>query len=84
MDTINSLLALDTNYILVVMLVLFFMLETFFNRSERVGSKINHLINNGLFQLLAIAIGSVLGWMAVTTFNWIEANKIDKIRLYLI
>jgi len=75
METINTLLALDPNYILIVLLVLFFMLETFFNRGERVGSKINHLINNGLFQLLAIAVGSILGWMVVSTYSWIEANN---------
>lgn len=75
METLDNLLALDPNYILIGLVVLFFMMETFFTRRVSVGSKLNHLLQNFLFQLLAIAIGSILGFMIVTTYDWISANE---------
>ncbi len=83
METINTLLAIDPNYIVVGLIILFFVLETFFNRRERehVGSKINHLFHNFLFQLLAIAIGSVLGLIVVTTFDWISTYQLGLFNL---
>jgi len=75
MEILNKLLAIDPNYILIGLIVSFFMMETFFSRRTRVGSKLKHLFHNFLFQLLAIAIGSVLGFMIVTTYDWISSNE---------
>ncbi len=71
MEIINKLLELDTNYLLIAFVVLFFMLETYFNRPKSVGFKIGHLGQNFLFQLIAIAMGSLLGFMIVTAYGWI-------------
>ncbi len=78
MESINTLLSLDPNYLLLGLIIIFFVLETFFSRRERpnVGSKINHLFQNVLFQLLAIALGTVIGFMVITTFNWISTYQL--------
>ena len=78
METVNTLLAIDPNYILVGLIILFFVLETFFSQRERenVGSKFNHLFHNFMFQLLIIAIGSVLGFMLITTFDLISTYQL--------
>jgi len=78
MEIIDTLLAIDPNYLLVGLIILFFVLETFFNRRERgnVGNKFKHLFHNFLFQLLAISIGSILGFMIVTTFDTISTYQL--------
>jgi len=78
METVNTLLAIDPNHILLGLIILFFVLETFFSRRERenVGNKFNHLFHNFMFQLLAIAIGSILGFMVITTFDGISTYQL--------
>lgn len=75
MKFLESLLSIDPNYTVIVLVVLFFMMETFFSRSVDVGNKLSHLFHNILFQLLAISIGSILGYMVVTTYDWISLNE---------
>ena len=75
MELLDKMLTIDPNYILIGLIILFFVMETFFSQRVSVGNKLNHLVHNGLFQLLAIAIGSILGFMIVTTYDWISANE---------
>ena len=60
MELLDQILATDPNYILVILVISFFMMEMFFNQKVRVGSKLNHFFQNILFQLLAIAMGGLL------------------------
>lgn len=75
MEILDQILATDSNYILVVLVISFFMMEMFFNQKVRVGSKLNHFFQNILFQLLAIAMGGLLGLMIVSTFNWMDSHQ---------
>ncbi len=75
MKILDTLLGIDPNYTVVVLIILFFMMETFFSRREKLGNKLIHLWHNVLFQLLAIATGSILAYMTVTTYNWISTNE---------
>jgi sterol desaturase/sphingolipid hydroxylase (fatty acid hydroxylase superfamily) len=73
MQTLNQILTLDQNYLLLGLIVLFFIMETAFNR-PRLGSKLNHLFQNLLYQIIVIAMASLLGFMMISTFNWIESH----------
>jgi len=72
MEFINSLLELDPNHILFVLIIVFFVLETFINRPKSVGSKMNHLFQNFLFQVIVFAMGSLLAFIIITTYGWID------------
>ena len=71
METLNQLLAIDPNYILIGLIVVFFSMEMAFIRPVNVKGKLNHLFQSLLFQLIAILLGSLLGFMVVTTFEFI-------------
>lgn len=73
MQTLNKILSLDQNYVLLGLIIIFFIMETAFNR-PRLGSKLNHLFQNILYQIIAIALASFLGLMIIGTFNWIESH----------
>lgn len=75
METINQILAIDPNYILMGLIILFFIMETTLNRPKVLGKKVNHFFQNFLFQMLVIAMGSLIGLMMIGTFNWIDANQ---------
>ena len=75
MELINQILAIDPNYILMGLIILFFIMEMAFNRPKVIGNKINHFFQNFLFQMLAIAMGSLIGLMIIGTFNWIDAHQ---------
>lgn len=75
METLNQLLSIDPNYILIGLIIIFFSMEMAFMRPVSVKGKLNHLFQSFLFQLLAILLGSLLGLMVVTTFDFIEQNN---------
>jgi sterol desaturase/sphingolipid hydroxylase (fatty acid hydroxylase superfamily) len=75
MEALNRLMEIDPNYILVGLIVTFFVMETAFNKPTHNGDKLKHLVQNILFQLIVIAMGSLLGYMLATTFDWIEQNR---------
>lgn len=75
MELINKLLTIDPNYILVGLIVLFFSLEMALNRPVQIGWKIKHLVESFLFQLIAISLGSLIGLMMITTFDWIAQHE---------
>ena len=76
MEILNKLLALDPNYMVVGLIILFFMLETAVRRPVDVKGKMSHLFHSFLFQVIAIAMGSLLAWMVVATFDFIEEHQV--------
>ncbi|MBT8312333.1 MAG: sterol desaturase family protein [Flavobacteriaceae bacterium] len=75
METINQLLSINPSYILIGLLIIFFSMEMAFNRPVNFKGKLNHMLQSFLFQLIAILIGSLLGLMIVTTFEFINENN---------
>lgn len=75
MELINALLSINPNYILMGLVISFFVMETAFNRPKAMGNKVNHFFQNFLFQMLVIAMGSLIGLMMVGTFNWIDTHQ---------
>ena len=74
-ETIDGLLSIDPNYVLIGLIVSFFVMEMAFSRPSLFGGKFKHLFQNFLFQLIAIALGSLLGLMIVLTFDWINTHE---------
>lgn len=75
MEIFNQLSMIDPNYILIGLIVSFFAMEMAFSYPFKFGYKLNHLFHNFLFQLIAISMGSLLGFMMITTFDWIDSNE---------
>ena len=75
METINQLLSINPNYILIGLLIIFFSMEMAFIRPVNFKGKLNHMLQSFLFQLIAVLVGSLLGLMIVTTFEFINENN---------
>jgi sterol desaturase/sphingolipid hydroxylase (fatty acid hydroxylase superfamily) len=75
MELLNKLLSINPNYILGGLIILFFSLEMAFRRPIQVGAKVRHFVESFLFQLFAIALGGLVGFIIVTTFDWIKTNN---------
>ena len=75
METLNQILDLDPNYVLIGLIISFFIMETAFNRPIVMGNKLNHFFQNFLFQMIAISMASFLGLMIISTFNWIDSHQ---------
>jgi sterol desaturase/sphingolipid hydroxylase (fatty acid hydroxylase superfamily) len=74
METINKILSINQNYLLIGLIMSFFLMEMVFNPPIQIGGKLKHLFQNLLFQLIAIAMASLLSLMIITTFDWIRTN----------
>ena len=75
MEFLNQLLAIDPNYILIGLIVVFFSMEIAFIRPVSFKGKLNHLFQSLLFQLIVILMGSLFGLMIVTAFDFISENN---------
>lgn len=76
MGILNQLMAIDPNHILIGLIIVFFSMEMAFFRPINFKAKLNHLIQSFLFQLIAISLGSLLGLMIITTFDFISQNGV--------
>lgn len=75
MEILNQLLTIDPNHIVIGLIVVFFSLEMAIIRPIDFKGKLNHLFHSFLFQLIAIFMGTLLGFMVVTTFDFISQNE---------
>lgn len=76
MQILNILLAIDPNIIVVVLIVVFFSMEMAIIRPFNFKGKFKHLFHSFLFQIIAILMGSLLGFMVVTTFDFITEYNV--------
>lgn len=76
MDTLNKLLSVDLNYILIGMMVLFYSLEQILNTQFKFRKRPQHLFHNILFQFV-FYFGNLL-WATVTVFSieWLNRNQV--------
>ena len=75
MEILDKLMAIDPNHVLIGLIVIFFSLEMVLNRPKNFNNKLSHLFHSFLFQVIGILMGSLLGWMIVSTFDWITATQ---------
>lgn len=75
MKILNLLLTINPNHILIGLIIFFFSMEMAFSHPINFNKKFNHLFQSFLFQLIAISLGSLLGFMIVTTYDFISQNE---------
>ena len=75
MEILDTLLSLNQNYLFYGLLMGLFILETIRSARKQMGSKLKHFLHNFLFQLILIALGSVVIFITVFTFDWIDTNQ---------
>lgn len=82
METLNELLAVDLNYILIALMVLFYTLEQVLNTQFSFKKRSKHLLQNLLFQLMVFFITTIF-WATVTVLSieWLNKNEIGLFHL---
>ena len=84
MEIINQLLNIDPNYILIGLITVFFLMEMAVIRPFNFKGKFKHLFHSSLFRIVGIFLGSLLGFMFVTTFDYISTNNFGLLYLFSI
>jgi sterol desaturase/sphingolipid hydroxylase (fatty acid hydroxylase superfamily) len=76
MDTLNKLLAIDINIIVVGLIVIFYVAENIFATQFKFDKMRQHLLHNVLMQV-TIYLGSlVTAVLVVNAVDWLNANKV--------
>ncbi len=76
MDRIQKLLEIDTNYIIIGLLVILYTMEQLFKRPFRFDKRPQHLLNNILFQLVFIVAGYYFAFFQVFCMNWFNDQQV--------
>ena len=76
MDVLNHLLAIDPNYIVIGLLVLFFTLEQVLESPFKFKKRANHLFQNILFQIILVALNIVCFTVVVFSIEWLNEHEI--------
>lgn len=76
MDILNQLLAIDPNYIVIGLLVLFFTLEQVMESPFKFKKRANHLFQNILFQIVLVALNIVCFTVVVFSIEWLNEHEI--------
>ncbi len=76
METLNKLLTIDLNYIIIGLIVVFYTLEQVLNTQFKYSKRPHHLVHNILFQIVFL-MGNFF-WAAVTVFSieWLNNHEI--------
>ncbi|MEJ7740197.1 MAG: sterol desaturase family protein [Chitinophagaceae bacterium] len=76
METLNLLLSIDLNYIIIGLIVIFFTLEQVVTTQFKYNKRPQHFFNNILFQVVFF-IGNIF-WATVTVFSieWLNHNQV--------
>ena len=84
MDTLNKLLSIDLNYIIIGMMVLFYSLEQILKTQFTFDKRPQHLWHNILF-LLVFYLANLL-WATVTVFSieWLNKNQVGLFYLMVV
>lgn len=75
MEFLEKLLSFNQNYIFYGLLLGLFLLEGIRKSRAEMGSKLKHFFHNFLFQIILIALGSLVVFITVQTFEWIETRQ---------
>ena len=76
MELLDQLLNINPNHILIGLIIIFFSMEMAMIRPFNFRGKLNHLFHSFQFQIIAIFMGSLLGFMVVTSFDLISENNV--------
>ncbi|MCB0374906.1 MAG: sterol desaturase family protein [Sinomicrobium sp.] len=76
METLNKLLSIDSNYISIGFVLLFFTLEQFITTQFRFIDRTKHLLNNVVLMLAFILLNLLFATLIVKSFEWLNDHKI--------
>ncbi|MBA2331028.1 MAG: sterol desaturase family protein [Flavisolibacter sp.] len=76
MDILNKLLAIDINYIVAALIVIFYLLENLFETQFKFDKMRVHLFHNIMIQLSIILGGLVTAAVIVTAVEWLHKNHV--------
>jgi sterol desaturase/sphingolipid hydroxylase (fatty acid hydroxylase superfamily) len=82
METLNKLVSIDLNYIIIGLIVVFFTLEQVVSTQFKYSKRSQHLFNNFLF-FIAFFIGNIV-WVTVLVFSIERLNKNEIGLFYLV
>jgi len=76
MDILNQLLAIDPNYIIIGLLVLFFTLEQVMESPFKFKKRGDHLFQNMLFQIVLVALNIICFTVVIFSIEWLNEHEI--------
>lgn len=76
METLKKLLAIDLNYIIVVLMVVFYSLEQLLTTQFSFNKRPQHLMHNVLFQVVFLAINFFFAVFTVMSIEWLNEHEI--------
>ena len=74
MDLLTDLLSFDPNYIVIGLLAIFFSLEQLYKSPFKFKKRVNHLLQNALFQVILIVLNIFFATFQVLAIDWLN-NK---------
>ena len=76
METLNKLLAIDINFIIIGLIVVFYTMENIFTTQFRFNGMPNHLLQNILFQVAFYMANLLWAFVTVFTIEWLNKHEI--------
>ena len=76
METLNKLLAIDINFIIIGLIVVFYTMENIFTTQFRFNGMPNHLLQNILFQVAFYMATLLWAFVTVFTIEWLNKHEI--------
>ena len=74
MDLLYDLLSIDPNYIVIGLLAIFFSLEQLYKSPFKFKKRINHLLQNSLFQVILVILNIFFATFQVLAIDWLNNN----------
>jgi sterol desaturase/sphingolipid hydroxylase (fatty acid hydroxylase superfamily) len=76
METLNYILSIDLNYIIIALIVLFFTMEKWLNNQFPFKSRGRHLFQNALFHVVFLIANLFWATVVVFSIEWLNDNEI--------
>ena len=76
METLNLLLSIDLNYILILLIVVFYTLEQVLGNQFNFTKRPRHLMHNMIFQLVFFLCNIFYATVTVFSIEWLNTNQI--------
>ncbi|WP_108809017.1 sterol desaturase family protein [Aquimarina spinulae] len=76
MDTLNQIVSINPNYIVIGLLVFFFSLEQLMKNPFRFTNRVGHLFQNMLFQVTLVILNIFFVTFQVYCIEWVNNNEI--------
>ena len=84
METLNMLLSIDLNYILIVLIVIFYSLEQLLGNQFTFTKRPRHLFHNVMFQLALFVCNIFYATVTVFAIEWLNSHRIGLLYLFQI